>query len=188
MGTCSPWAWLRLCGRDEGNHPTYADCLPFGGDDHDLLVDFDAILVPENTRKHDLRPIADGVHLQGHGTMTAWPQQGGADEGEGGLRASPHLGDDANTESYWLPWAPKATLHMVTGHFAHDFRQTRWGGPEVAPPCLSVGLKEVFILSRKPALVFCSCSLFVTIKGKIWTEPGDQGDWLGALGSNRLPV
>lgn len=50
----------------EGERPlTYADGFPFGGDDHDLLVDLNAVLISQHTRKHDLRPIADGVHLQG---------------------------------------------------------------------------------------------------------------------------
>ena len=44
---------------------THADRFPFGGDDHDLLVDFDAVLVSENSRKHDLCPVADCIHLQG---------------------------------------------------------------------------------------------------------------------------
>lgn len=44
---------------------THADGLPFGGDDHDLLVDLDAVLVPEDARQHDLRPVADGIDLRG---------------------------------------------------------------------------------------------------------------------------
>lgn len=50
----------------EGGLPlTYADSFPFGGDDHDLLVDFNAVLISQHTWKHDLGPIADCVHLQG---------------------------------------------------------------------------------------------------------------------------
>lgn len=50
----------------EGELPlTYADSFPFGGDDHDLLVDFNAVLISQHTWKHDLGPIADCVHLQG---------------------------------------------------------------------------------------------------------------------------
>ena len=44
---------------------THADGFPFGGDDHNLLIDFNAVLVSEDAREHDLRPVADGVHLQG---------------------------------------------------------------------------------------------------------------------------
>lgn len=42
---------------------THADSFPLGGNDHNLLVDLNAILISENTRKHDLGPIADCIHL-----------------------------------------------------------------------------------------------------------------------------
>lgn len=44
---------------------THADSFPFGGDDRHLLVDLDPVLVPEDAWEHDLRAIADGVHLRG---------------------------------------------------------------------------------------------------------------------------
>lgn len=50
---------------------THADSFPLGGDDHDLLIDLDAILVPEDPRQHDLCPIADRIHLKGGCGMSA---------------------------------------------------------------------------------------------------------------------
>lgn len=51
-------------GTRESPRLTHADCFPLGGDDHNLLIDFDAILISENTWKHDFCPIADCIHLQ----------------------------------------------------------------------------------------------------------------------------
>lgn len=43
---------------------TCADGLALGRYDDDVLVDLDAVFVAEDPRKHDLCPVADGVHLQ----------------------------------------------------------------------------------------------------------------------------
>lgn len=65
-GTPSKGAWLWWCRADKGRLPlTHADCLPFGGDDHDLLIDLNAVLVAQDTWEHDLCPVADGIHLAG---------------------------------------------------------------------------------------------------------------------------